>query len=183
MKPTSCLCTARKIALAAASLVCATSTALAGVADRESILQEAHNYSGAISINPASFFPSTSNLGALTLDNVYSFDYASAGIGTLIFRSISRPQPTLTFAAEMPRAVGNWTSQSTPWENPFFSGASPNFTYGRNLLVTDDTDTDSLGGPLAAAPEPATWIGAALALAVIGFTQRRRLRGLIARNV
>jgi autotransporter-associated beta strand protein len=33
---------------------------------------------------------------------------------------------------------------------------------------------------LVAIPEPGTWIGAALALAAIGFTQRRRLRGLVA---
>jgi fibronectin-binding autotransporter adhesin len=32
---------------------------------------------------------------------------------------------------------------------------------------------------LVAVPEPSTWIGAALALAAIGFTQRKRLRGLI----
>jgi hypothetical protein len=28
-------------------------------------------------------------------------------------------------------------------------------------------------------PEPSTWIGAALAVAAIGFTQRRRLRALL----
>jgi autotransporter-associated beta strand protein len=33
---------------------------------------------------------------------------------------------------------------------------------------------------VAVVPEPGTWIGAALALAAIGFSQRRRLRGLIA---
>lgn len=35
---------------------------------------------------------------------------------------------------------------------------------------------------VTAVPEPSTWVGAALALAAIGFTQRRRLRGLIARG-
>jgi autotransporter-associated beta strand protein len=35
---------------------------------------------------------------------------------------------------------------------------------------------------LVPVPEPSTWIGAALALAAVGFTQRRKLRGLIARR-
>jgi hypothetical protein len=38
--------------------------------------------------------------------------------------------------------------------------------YGTNDLI------------LAPIPEPSAWIGAALALAAIGFMQRRRLRGL-----
>jgi hypothetical protein len=42
------------------------------------------------------------------------------------------------------------------------------------------TDLDGEVIPLAAVPEPSTWIGAALALAAIGFTQRKKLRGLVA---
>ena len=34
---------------------------------------------------------------------------------------------------------------------------------------------------LVAVPEPSTWLGAVLAVFAIGFTQRRRLRGLVAR--
>ena len=34
----------------------------------------------------------------------------------------------------------------------------------------------------AAVPEPSTWIGGALAIAGLAFTQRRRLRKLIARD-
>jgi len=34
--------------------------------------------------------------------------------------------------------------------------------------------------PLAPVPEPSTWIGGALALGAIGYTQRRRIRALIA---
>jgi hypothetical protein len=37
-------------------------------------------------------------------------------------------------------------------------------------------------GEIVPVPEPSTWIGAALTLAAIGLTQRRRLRGLIARR-
>ena len=36
--------------------------------------------------------------------------------------------------------------------------------------------------PLAPVPEPSTWIGGALALVTIGFMQRRRIRGLVARR-
>jgi fibronectin-binding autotransporter adhesin len=43
------------------------------------------------------------------------------------------------------------------------------------------TDLDGEVVPLAAVPEPSTWIGAALALAAIGYTQRRKFRQLIAR--
>jgi autotransporter-associated beta strand protein len=41
------------------------------------------------------------------------------------------------------------------------------------------TDLDGEVVPLAAVPEPSTWIGAALALGAIGFAQRRKLRRLI----
>jgi hypothetical protein len=37
-----------------------------------------------------------------------------------------------------------------------------------------------LDGEVVPVPEPGTWIGAALALVAIGFTQRKRLRGLVA---
>ena len=42
-------------------------------------------------------------------------------------------------------------------------------------------DHDGEVVPLAPIPEPGTWIGAALALGAIGFTQRRRIRGLVPR--
>jgi MYXO-CTERM domain-containing protein len=37
-------------------------------------------------------------------------------------------------------------------------------------------------GEVVPVPEPSTWVIGALALAAIGFTQRRRIRGLIARR-
>jgi hypothetical protein len=46
--------------------------------------------------------------------------------------------------------------------------ANYELVYGSNILS------------LVLVPEPATWIGAALALSAIGFTQRKKLRGLIA---
>jgi fibronectin-binding autotransporter adhesin len=42
-------------------------------------------------------------------------------------------------------------------------------------------DLDGEVVPLTAVPEPSTWIGAALALGAVGFTQRRKVRGLFAR--
>jgi hypothetical protein len=37
-------------------------------------------------------------------------------------------------------------------------------------------------GEVVPVPEPSTWIGAGLAVAAIVFTQRRKLRGLIAKR-
>ena len=51
--------------------------------------------------------------------------------------------------------------------------------FGINYLGGDGNDVVLT---LTAIPEPSTWIGAALALAAIGFTQRRRIRGLIAQR-
>jgi hypothetical protein len=39
-----------------------------------------------------------------------------------------------------------------------------------------------MDGEVVPVPEPSTWLGAALALGAIGFTQRRRLRDLLARR-
>ena len=52
----------------------------------------------------------------------------------------------------------------------FYSGPGTGaFTPGAVILST---------GEIVPVPEPSTWIGASMALAAIGFTQRRRLRGL-----
>jgi autotransporter-associated beta strand protein len=49
---------------------------------------------------------------------------------------------------------------------------------GTTLLGTAQILADGEIVPLAPVPEPATWIVGALALAAVGFTQRRKLRGL-----
>jgi autotransporter-associated beta strand protein len=62
-------------------------------------------------------------------------------------------------------------------------------TGGANVFTinyADNGDAGTVGNDisltLTAVPEPSTWIGGALALVAIGFTQRRRIRRLIARR-
>ena len=60
------------------------------------------------------------------------------------------------------------------------------YTRGSDVFLINYTDvfngTTAVSLEVTAVPEPGTWIGGALALAAIGFTQRRRIRGLIARR-
>jgi hypothetical protein len=120
--------------------------------------------------------------GALTLENLYNFDYANAGLGTVIFRSNSkRFVPILD--QDSPRVNGNWSSpaQFNSFISPNFAVMSPSFVGGGSISAFDDSADPTSPGILAPVPEPSTWIGAALALLVIAFTQRRRLRGVAAR--
>jgi hypothetical protein len=177
MKLTSHLFTSRKIVLGAVSLVYAASTAFAGVAERESILQEANTYSGALSINPASYSPQAGSFGALTLDSFYSFDYASAGIGTVVFRAQnSRPNLVLE-SHDVSRPVGLWNTRSSSFNTPLYFDSSP-FDRGSGSFDSQSID----GENVVAAPEPSTWLAGTLALLAIGFVQRGRLRGLIGRH-
>lgn len=58
----------------------------------------------------------------------------------------------------------------------FYSGAGTG-AYTPGAIILSDGEVV----PLTAVPEPSTWIGAALALAAIGFSQRQRVRRLLAR--
>ena len=51
----------------------------------------------------------------------------------------------------------------------------PGYGQGTNQVAIDNLNVDFLT-TLAAVPEPSTWLAAALALGVIGFSQRKRLR-------
>jgi hypothetical protein len=114
--------------------------------------------------------------GALTLENLYSFDYASAGIGTVIFRSNSKQFQSYIIDHDSPRAVGSWASpsESDPFISPSFAALSPSFERGRSISAFDDSTDPTSPGILAPVPEPSTWIGGALLLAFVVFTQRRR---------
>jgi autotransporter-associated beta strand protein len=74
------------------------------------------------------------------------------------------PYTLFTFGGSTNLDAGDFTL----FNSPGFSGATFTVLPGQ-VEVT-----------FAAVPEPGTWIGAALALVAIGFTQRRRLRSLIA---
>jgi autotransporter-associated beta strand protein len=97
--------------------------------------------------------------GTWTFDATQAFTFINLGATTGTYDNI------ISGLAVDPGSEGSWTIT-----NPGFTGT---FAY------------DGAGGidlTLTAVPEPSTWIGAALALAAIGFTQRRKLRGLIART-
>jgi hypothetical protein len=117
--------------------------------------------------------------GALTFDNLSHFDYANAGIGTMVFRTSSKQFRPLLIDRDSPRAVGSWTvaSESTPFLTP---ESSQFFVRGRSGAFDDQSGDPLSPDVLAPVPEPSTWFGATLALALVGFMQRRRLRGLLA---
>ena len=179
MKPTSRLFTTRKIVLGAVSLLSVAGIATAAPQGR-SILHDARYDSVAFSMNASVLSPHASQLGALTLDDVYTFDFASAGIGTLIFRSHSNRLTTFTTIHDMPRTVPGLVSQPNSSNSDFFFNSSGHNPAG-GFSLADESGVDLLG-PIVATPEPGTWMGAMLALVAIGFTQRRRLRGLIGRH-
>jgi hypothetical protein len=168
MKLTSRLTTSRKIVLSAVALL-----SFAGIATAaSSSFQESDWF-----FNRSVLTPSQSVLGALTLDETYTFDYATAGIGTTIFRPSAR-RTFITPVQDMPRAVPGWNSStvsSTSFYVPTYE--SYHLPGGFSLDLDSVGSEDNIPVPL---PEPSTWMGGLLALAAIGFTQRRRLRRLTA---
>ena len=168
MKLTSRLVISRKIVFGALSLL-----SLAGVATAApSNFQESDWF-----FSRSVLTPSQSMLGALTLDETYTFDYATAGIGTTIFRPSAR-RTFITPAEDMPQAVPAWNSSTVP-STSFYVPTYESYQLPGGFSAEDST-TEEL--PPLPIPEPSTWIGALLALAAIGFTQRARLAGLIGRR-
>src|SRR5687768_515733 len=110
MKPSFRVVTTRKILLGTVALVCAASTATAALNEHETFFESARSYPGALSINPASLFSETSSVGALTLDNVYAFDFASVGMGSLVFRA-ERNRAIILPDQDAPRASGIWNAE------------------------------------------------------------------------
>jgi hypothetical protein len=121
--------------------------------------------------------------GALTLENLYNFDYANAGLGTVIFRTNSKRFLPAIFDQDAPRVVADWSApaQFNSFINPNFAVMSPSFVGAGSVSPFDDSNDPTSPGILAPVPEPSTWIGALLALMAIAFTQRQRLRGFVAR--
>ena len=177
MKPTSRLFTSRKIVLGAVSLLSLASVATG--APYDSILDEARYGSDSFFMDRSILSPTASLLGAITLDDVYKFDYATAGIGTLTFRSGAKRPVIDTPIQDMPRSEGtvNSADQSSDFfvESSGFIGRSGGFSVG-------DDSVDSGFNPPTAVPEPSTWMAGIFALGVIAFMQRRRLHGIIGRR-
>ena len=78
------------------------------------------------------------------------------------------------------------TNQSANPISGTFSNAPADggtYTLDGYSFVADYTYLDSNDFALVAVPEPSTWAAGVLAVAALGFTQRRRLRGLVGRSV
>lgn len=131
--------------------------------------------------------PSTPGMGALTLLSSSVIDLAN-GASLLAFANSSAETWTGTLS------IHNWTGTIGVGDGTdqiyFGSDATGlSLTQLSQILFFSDGGTTLLGsgqilmdGEVVPVPEPSTWIGAALALGAIGFTQRRRLRGLLARH-
>jgi fibronectin-binding autotransporter adhesin len=134
----------------------------------------------------------------------------SVGLGALTMNSSSVIDLTSTSVFHFSDSSGaGWTGTLSIWdwtgtpttgggaEQILFGGTASGLTAGQLLQVSfySDggstlisntalilTDGEIIPGPLVVVPEPSTWIGAALALAAVGVTQRKRLRRLIAQR-
>jgi fibronectin-binding autotransporter adhesin len=128
---------------------------------------------------------STVGLGALTLTSNATIDFnllSAGGVGTLTFASFTANGNTLN--------ILNWTSNanfSTPTsgvdgtdDRLIFGGALPpttafiTFNGAASTFIALDPFFYEVV-PLTPIPEPSTWVGAAVALVAIAFSQRRRL--------
>lgn len=126
----------------------------------------ANNSAGAITLSSGSVIEL-----ALGASGTHS-TLALVGTGTISFAS-NQVFTFLDFGAEtgaylgIVSGVGGIANApiTTGWSisNPGWTGA---FVY--------DVGTDSIDLTLAAVPEPSTWVGAALALLAVGYTQRKR---------
>jgi fibronectin-binding autotransporter adhesin len=123
-------------------------------------------------------------MGALTLNSNSTIDFTSANSSNLLFSS-------LTYTAGTPVRIEHWTGAfftdngaATNDRLLFISStglttaqlASIQFTNDAGALLGTGATQIPFNGyfELVPVPEPSTWIGGALALAAIGFSQRRR---------
>ena len=145
--------------------------------------------------------------GALRLNGVQEGTTANSGVGALTLGSTSvidlSNTSLLHFAASGSKtwsgtlAIWNWSGTLVT------GGGSEQLLFGNNTTTASltqaqlnqisfysDNGTTFLGtgawatvgdGEVVPIPEPSTWIGAGLALVAIGFTQRRKIRGLVTR--
>jgi autotransporter-associated beta strand protein len=129
---------------------------------------------------------SSAGLGALSLQSSATFDFGTVGAGTFTFGSFTANTNTLT--------ILNWTSGASALtqtsgvdgtdDRLIFSGvpdanlAFINFNGTPAAAILLDTGFYEV----VPVPETSTWVTGALALAAIGFTQRRRICRLLERR-
>jgi fibronectin-binding autotransporter adhesin len=130
-------------------------------------------------------------MGALTLNANSTIDFTSANSSNLLFSS-------LTYTAGTAVRIEHWTGTffadngaATNDRLLFISTtglttaqlASVQFTDDAGALMGTGATQISFNGyfELVPVPEPSTWIGGALTMVAIGYSQRKRLRGLFGR--
>lgn len=131
---------------------------------------------------------STAAMGALTLNSNSTIDFTSGTSSNLLFASLTYTAGTAVTIAHWTGTLGTDLGLATNDRLLFISStgltdaqlASIQFTNDAGVNLGSGATQISFNGyfeivPLTAVPEPSTWIGAALALAAIGFTQRKRL--------
>jgi autotransporter-associated beta strand protein len=150
---------------------------------------------GAVTINgPATITGATNGtVGTLTLNSTAAFIGTAGNLATYLvdLNSTTSDKLAITGTLNLSTAFDQITFQGTTGAASYtlatYSGLTnplDTFDTVTNLpagytLVYLPTELDLVATPV---PEPSTWIGAALALGAIGFTQRRRIRGLIAKR-
>jgi hypothetical protein len=120
-------------------------------------------------------------LGALSLQSNSTFDFGTNGVGTFVFGTFTSNTNTLN--------ILNWTSNASIAsltsgtdgvdDRLIFSGAPTDIgfiTFNGSPATFIPLDVGFYEVVPAPIPEPSTWIGAALALAAIGFMARGRAR-------
>ncbi|MEY2499715.1 MAG: hypothetical protein QOI07_49 [Verrucomicrobiota bacterium] len=115
--------------------------------------------------------------GALTLDSVYSFNFADLGFGKLTFVRRSPNFDYLRFSEStvvVPEVI-------TPRRYVYnYDASAPINVVSRGstapLLEVSPDNPDEIPPPI---PEPSTWLTGALALAAIAWTQVRRRRRFV----
>lgn len=128
-------------------------------------------------------------VGALTLTSAGShIDFGTGTVGILNFASFDPSVDQLTLT------IDNWTGTANTVGGTGADRLIFNSNQSANLALFEFTGyapgaTEfNLGGgfyeivPIAPVPEPSTWFASALALAITGFHQRRRIRQMVLRR-
>lgn len=137
----------------------------------------------------------TAGIGALTLQSSSVLDLAN-GASVIAFANSS----AATWTAGATLSIYNWSGTAVTGngtDQVYFGTSTTGLTALQLSQISfySDSGTTFLGTAtwgsdldgeivptLVPVPEPSTWIGAALAVGAIGFTQRRRLRSLLAQR-
>jgi hypothetical protein len=125
----------------------------------------------------SSFAMRESSVGALTLDTVYSFDFADLGFGKLTF--VRRP-PNLDYLrfSESTVVVPEVITARRYVYNYDASAPANVWSRGSNVALLEVSPANPVDLP-EPIPEPSTWLAGALAVAAIAWTQLRRRRRFV----